>query len=173
MSYKTVENRGTHIIVTEHSGHKQDKSAMSGFGPDKEGRLEAFINSHPREHGLALVIHELRREYLCTDEEGYNVEPCPCEDYEGCLAKPFIQAIRVLEDWSKKERHIEELEVHNKQLKSCYEDVKSQLREWAPLIEAAGKVDKQQALHTIVDYSGGTWEKIRALFAALPDEKEP
>jgi hypothetical protein len=40
------------------------------------------------------------------------------------------------------------------------------------LLEAAGRVDKQEALHTIVDYSGGTWEKIRALLSALPDAEE-
>lgn len=64
---------------------------------DFEDTMERWVKEHPREHGLALVVNELRREYLCTNEEGYNVEPCPCEDYEGCLAKPFIQAIRLLE----------------------------------------------------------------------------
>ena len=47
-----------------------------------------------------------------------------------------------------------------------------QYERYEKLIEAAGKVDKQQALHTIVDYSGGTWEQIRALFAAIPDAEE-
>jgi hypothetical protein len=36
------------------------------------------------------------------------------------------------------------------------------------VLEASGKVDKRDALHTIRDYSGGTWEPIRDLFSALP-----
>jgi hypothetical protein len=79
---------------------------------DFEDTMERWVKEHPREHGLALVVNELRREYLCTNEEGYNIEPCPCEDYEGCLAKPFIQAILLLEAAGKvdKKKAIEALD---------------------------------------------------------------
>lgn len=49
----------------------------------------------PMDDPLKSVIDELRKEYLCSDEDGKNYS-CPCEDCETCLAKPFIIAIRVL-----------------------------------------------------------------------------
>ena len=134
------------------------------FDAARRCRLASWVKSLPRKgRGLSLVIKELRREYLCTDEDGRLVEPCPCEDYEGCLAKPFIQAIRVLEDWPK----------------------------WEPLIEAAGKVDKGRAIRTLATLllvytesegriipalekalKDGAVREIRALLEALPEEEE-
>ena len=43
------------------------------------------------------------------------------------------------------------------------------VRQAMNVLEAAGKVDKAEWLHAIRDYSGGTWEKIRALLSALPE----
>jgi len=44
-----------------------------------------------------MVIEEIREQYLCTDPLGKSICPLEkCGDYQSCLGKPFIQAIRVL-----------------------------------------------------------------------------
>lgn len=115
------------------------------MGARDDGRLEELAKKFHQGFTLRAVVYEIRREYLCSDEYG----KCICqmeksECYSSCLGRAFIDAIHALEQYERYEK----------------------------LIEAAWKMDKQEALHTIVDYSGGTWEKIRALLSALPDDDE-